>query len=94
MLRPPPPILQRLQALPQGYGEGEFEGRRYGVTVNASADGRRWWVWAEDLGGADRVSANVYVLGDGRVLLKPCEMETSKVEDFLEGFRPGAGGRG
>jgi hypothetical protein len=84
-------VLSRLRALPLGYSEGLFDGRAYGLTVTASADRRRWWLWAEDLGGRDRVSGNLYVLADGRVLLKPCEMAVDKVAAFVDGFRPRPG---
>ncbi|WP_445945055.1 hypothetical protein [Rhizobium sp. CB3060] len=35
----------------------------------------------------DIVSFNIYRLS-GRLMLKPCEMSSSKVIDFLLGFRP------
>ncbi len=80
------PLLASLSALPRGYSEGVFEGRRYNLTVKASEDGRRWWVWGEELGGHDRISGNLYQLADGRVLLKPCEMSADKVETFIRGY--------
>lgn len=75
-------FLAKLDALPQGYSEGLYKGRRYGVTLSASSDGRRRWLYAEELGGAGRVSCNVYLAG-GRVLLKPCEMPEERVTDFV-----------
>ncbi|WFU07130.1 hypothetical protein QA648_35070 (plasmid) [Rhizobium sp. CB3171] len=71
---------------PDGYVEGNFRGRRWGSTVTV-ADGRRIWLFAEELGGRDIVSLNIYRLS-GRPTLKPCEMSSSKVIDFLLGFRP------
>jgi hypothetical protein len=82
------PFVAGLDALPSGYGEGLFEGRRYGVTVRISEDGRRRWLFGEALGGTDRVSCNLYRLENGRWLLKPCEMARDKVVDFVLGFRP------
>lgn len=82
-----PSILSALRTLQTGYSEGCFDGRLYGLTVKVSGDEKRWWLWAEALGGSDRVSANLYVLGDGRVLLKPCEMAAAKVEAFITGYR-------
>jgi len=79
-------LLACLSAQPIGYSEGCYDGGRWSATVKVSADSRRWWLWAEELGGADRVSANVFVLADGRVLLKPCEMASGKVEDFISGY--------
>ncbi|MCE7026738.1 hypothetical protein [Jiella avicenniae] len=76
-----------LAALPAGYTVGHHEGRPYGLTVKASVDRCRLWLYAEELGGPDFVSANVFFLGDGRLLLKPCEMPEEKVVDFVLGFR-------
>lgn len=39
-------------------------------------------VYAEELGGRDVVSANLYLTGD-RPQLRPCEMPAEKVLDFL-----------
>ena len=83
-------FLANLSALPPGYSEGEFDGRRYGVTVRASKDGKRIWLYGEALGGPDRVSCNLYRLEGGRCLLKPCEMAADKVVDFVRRFRPDA----
>ena len=57
--------------------------------MNRSDDGRRLWLWAEALGGPERVSANLYLLSDGRALLKPCEMPAETVRAFLLGYAPG-----
>lgn len=83
-------FLKHLDALPAGYREGTFEGRRYGVTRKASPDAKRVWLFGEALDGSDRISCNVYRLGDGRALLKPCEMPLDKVVDFVLRFRPQA----
>ena len=83
-------FLERFLALRQGHHRGAFEGRRYAVTVARSADGRRHRLWAEELGGADRVSLNLFLLDGGRALLKPCEMPEAKVVGFVLGYRPDA----
>lgn len=80
-------FLRRFDRLPLGYSEGLYRGRRYGVTVRVSADGRRSWLYGEALGGGDHVSCNLYRLA-GRALLKPCEMSPDKVIDFVAAFRP------
>jgi hypothetical protein len=80
-------FLARLALLPKGYSEGVYDGRRYGITLSSSADGKRRWLFGEELGGTDRISCNVYVLGAGRVALKPCEMPAAKVIHFVMGFR-------
>lgn len=78
-----------LARLPDGYSEGRFQGHPWGVTVRRSADGKRIWLYGERLGGTDIVSFNLYVLAGARIALKPCEMSSSKVVDFVLGFRPG-----
>lgn len=80
-------FLARLDRLPQGYGEGVYEGRRFGVTLTVSADKRRQWLYGEELGGRDRVSFNLY-LPSGRPALRPCEMPAEKVIDFVLNYQP------
>ncbi|CAN7556285.1 MULTISPECIES: hypothetical protein [Ensifer] len=75
-----------LAELPEGYVHGIFQGRRWSATVRRSADWRRVWRYGEELGGADVVSFNLYVLSDARTILRPCEMSSSKVVDFVLGF--------
>ena len=77
-----------LAALPSGYSEGDYAGDRWGLTIKRSDDGRRWWLWGEALAGGAHVSGNLYVLADGRSLLKPCEMPAETVMAFLRGFSP------
>jgi hypothetical protein len=71
--------------LPVGWSVVEYDGRRYGVTRSVLAGGRSEKVVAEALDGSDLVSANLYRL-DGQPVLKPCEMPTEKVLDFLRGL--------
>ena len=42
-----------LAAIPSGYGEGVYEGLRYGVTVRKSRDGTRTNLFARSLAGSD-----------------------------------------
>ncbi|MGQ2971003.1 hypothetical protein [Brevundimonas sp.] len=72
----------------EGYGEGVYEGRRYGVTVRRSGDGRRNSLFARELAGTDIVSFNLYRTASDRALLKPCEMSSEKVVAFVLEFRP------
>ena len=44
------------KAMPEGYAEGAYEGRRFGVTVKRSEDGRRNSLFARELAGTDIVS--------------------------------------
>ena len=80
-------FLDRLSRIPAGYSEGDFDARRYGVTHRSSADGKRAWLYGEELGGDNRISCNVYRIA-GRTILKPCEMPEQKVIDFVLGFTP------
>jgi hypothetical protein len=77
-----------LAKIPKGYSEGSFAGRRYGVTLQRSDDGKRLSLFAQDLGGRDIVSFNRYRLRSGASELKPCEMSSEKVEAFVLGFEP------
>ena len=85
---PPPGFLRRFLALPRGYSSGLYEGRRYGVTRRSSSNGRRHWLYAEELGGRDRISLNLYLLERSGARLKPCEMPAQKVVDFVLGYAP------
>lgn len=77
-----------LGSLPDGYSQGDFQGQRWGVTVRRGLDGRRLWLYGEELGGKDIVSFNLYSGVGNRPLLKPCEMSSAKVVEFVLGFRP------
>ena len=83
----PAEFLASLSALPDGYVEGSANDRRYGVTLTRSPDGRRQWLYAGQLGGEDRISFNIYLLGNGPAL-RPCEMPVEKVISFVASFRP------
>ena len=76
--------------VPMGWSQVEYDGRRYAVTRTVHADGRSESVLAEELGGTDLVSANLYRL-DGEDVLRPCEMPAEKVLAFLEGSAPARG---
>jgi len=82
----PPDFDDALAAIPDGYSEGDYGGRRYGVTVKRSDDGRRSSLFARELAGTDIVSFNLYRLSGGRAALKPCEMPEAKVRAFVLGF--------
>ncbi|WFR98795.1 hypothetical protein [Rhizobium tumorigenes] len=83
------PFWHALERFAEGYAQGLFEGRKWGVTVNRSADRKRVWFYAEDLAGSDIVSFNLYRLNDARLALKPCEMSSQKVVAFVLGFVTG-----
>ena len=81
------PFLSALSRLDDGYVVGEYSGQRWGATVRRSDDMTRVWLFAEDLGGPDIVSFNLYFLAGGRPILKPCEMSSVKVIEFVRGFQ-------
>jgi hypothetical protein len=81
-------FMTALEALPRSYSEGFYGGRRYGVTVTRSDDGRRWWLFGRELGGTDIVSLNLYRTSSGGIALRPCEMPAEKVIAFVQGYRP------
>src|SRR3954453_14647104 len=76
--------------VPEGWSQVDYDGRRWGVPRTVHGDGRSESILAEELGGTDLVSANLYRLTDNAVL-KPCEMASEKVLDFLEGLVPARG---
>lgn len=91
MREDPDKFITALEALPRGYSEGHYCGRRYGVTVTGSDDARRWWMFARELGGTDIVSLNLYRPASGKIALRPCEMSVEKVSAFVRGYRPDLG---
>ncbi|MBY5827148.1 hypothetical protein [Rhizobium leguminosarum] len=77
-----------LAKLPDGYVDGYFDGRPWGVTVKRSEDGKRTWLYREELSGTDIVSFNLYRLAGPGSILKPCEMSAAKAIEFVLGFEP------
>lgn len=77
----------KLARFSSGYVEGTFDGRKWGASVKRSTDGRRLWLFAEELGATDIVSFNLY-RGTTRSFLKPCEMSSAKVVRFVLEFQP------
>lgn len=50
------------------------------------ATGRSQKLEAEELGGTDYISFNLYRLANGDAILKPCEMPEGKVVAFVLGL--------
>lgn len=71
--------------LPLGSFHAFYEGRRYSVTRTESEDGKRGWLYAEELGGQNHISCNLYRLSND-TRLKPCEMPAEKVIHFVIGL--------
>ena len=81
-------FLSALNALETGHHTGYFNGRRYGVTIERPVDARVTKLFAEELGGSDFVSLNLFRVGEDQEILKPCEMASEKVIDFALRFEP------
>ncbi|WP_347312166.1 hypothetical protein [Defluviimonas sp. SAOS-178_SWC] len=77
-----------LDAIPEGYSEGWFDGRRYRIEKTVFTGGRSVKLVAQELGGRDYISLNHYRLDEGDKL-KPCEMAEAKVRAFVTGLRRG-----
>lgn len=78
-------FLASFHALPLGTHKGVSHGKRYVVSKSAFNDGKSWKLVAEELGGKDYISLNLYDLTSG-ARLYPCEMSTDKVIDFVCGL--------
>jgi len=87
-MKSPSAIERALDHLTEGHQEGDFGGRRWGATVCRSKDGRRVWLFAEELGGREIVSFDLYRTNDSGSVLKPCEMSSEKVVEFVLHFQP------
>jgi hypothetical protein len=78
-------FLAAFDALPMGAYGGTFEGRRYRIVKSRFSAARSQKLEAEELGGNDYISMNLYRLASGAALLKPCEMPEEKVRAFVLG---------
>lgn len=78
-------FLRSFDALPTGGYGGTYLGKRYRITKRQMSNGRSQKLEAEELGGSDYISFNLYRLATGQVLLKPCEMPEDKVVEFVLG---------
>lgn len=78
-------FLAAFDALPFGGYGGTYEGRRYRIVKSQFSAARSQKLEAEELGGNDTISMNLYRLATGEALLKPCEMPEEKVRAFVLG---------
>ncbi|WP_430907450.1 peptide methionine sulfoxide reductase [Maribacter sp. 2-571] len=76
-------VFEAIQRIPEGYIEGMYEKRKYGITKQSFNKGKSCKVFGKALGSSDFISLNYYHTRSGG-LLKPCEMEESKVVAFLK----------
>lgn len=82
-MTPDPAFLDKFDAMPVGGYGATYQGRRYRVTKTQFACARSQKLEAEELGGTDYISFNLYRLASGDSLLKPCEMSVEKVTEFV-----------
>lgn len=78
-------LRQLVDRIPAGWTTVAFEGRRYALTRTSRVSGRSVKVYAEELGGSDLISANVYQTS-ATLLLRSCEIPDAKVLAFLRGW--------
>jgi hypothetical protein len=81
-------VWTTLSRWPLGYFTATYGAHRYGVTRSVHAAGKSMKLWAEELGGRDRISLNIYAPPAGDPALKPCEMPVDKVTAFVLGAMP------
>jgi peptide-methionine (S)-S-oxide reductase len=79
----PDEIVNYIAAIPTGYSEVMYNGKKYGMSRTDFAGGKSTKVYAEERGGNDYISFNYYRTQKGG-LLKTCEMPEEKVLTFLE----------
>lgn len=87
-MSPAETMRQKLSAWPQGYFTATYQGRRYGVSNTSHAGGQSLKLYAEELGGPDFISLNLYTPTHSEPALRPCEMPVEKVMDFINGAVP------
>ena len=75
------------ERVPEGWTRVIYNGRTYGLARTTRVGGRSITIYAEDLGGTDLISANVYRTAAADHL-RACEMPTAKVLAFLRAWTP------
>jgi len=81
-------FLSAFFAIPPGSSTGQSNGRRYIVSRSELAGGKSHKLVAQELGGGDYISLNVYLTRNSGALLRPCEMPAEKVIAFVVAFTP------
>lgn len=76
-------VFETIQKLPEGYWEGSYKSKKYGITKETFAGGKSFKVFGKELGGSDFISFNYYRTSN-KDFLKPCEMPVEKVLAFLK----------
>ncbi len=76
-------ILAHIKKIPEGYSEGIYNDRKYGISKTIFNKGDSFKIYSEELGGNDFISLNYYITKE-KNFMKPCEMPEQKVKHFLE----------
>ncbi len=82
-LRPPEWFYQKIISVPEGTSRAMLENRLYIVTKTTSLAGQVIKLFAEEAGGRDYISLNVYKSME-RIHIKPCEQPILKSQIFLQ----------
>lgn len=86
-MTPPKDVPALIGRLPLGTSTGLAHGTRYVATRSQFSGGRATKLVAEQLGGSDYISLNLYDLAAGPQLY-PCEMPNAKVIAFVRAYTP------
>lgn len=78
-------FLLAFSALPTGTHRATFDSKSYVFSKSKFNAGKSWKLVAEELGGTDYISMNLYDLAGGPRLY-PCEMSAEKVITFVCGM--------
>ena len=80
-------LAELVDRVPTGWSRHDVDGRAWGLTRVDHAGGRSSTIEGEELGGARRMSANVWRTTSG-THLKPCEMPAEQVLAVLRALPP------
>ncbi len=76
-------ILNSIEKIPEGYSEGIYMNRKYGITKTIFNTGNSFKIYGAALGSTNFISLNYYITKT-KELIKPCEMPEQKVVHFLK----------
>lgn len=88
----PHDVVSRLKDWRNLTQTGTAAGKRYVTACSSFCEGRALKLVANELGGTDYISLNLYDLKRG-ARLYPCEMPAAKVIAFVRAFTPNNGTR-
>ncbi|WP_327018941.1 peptide methionine sulfoxide reductase [Croceibacter atlanticus] len=75
-------LKQLIDSIPKGFSKTVYKSQTYSLIKTTYNTGDSIKIYAEELGGTDVISANIYSL-NSNYILKPCEMSKQKVLHFL-----------